>query len=75
MKKYIKYTIIAIFIFFIYTPINAKDLPKLYFTGDISNMNNKEDERSIEVKYESDNLNFTSYATIKIQGQPSTIYY
>lgn len=74
MKKYIKYTIMAIFIFFIYTTINAKDLPKLHFTGDISNMNNKKDERSIEVKYESDNLNFTSYATIKIQGQHSTIY-
>lgn len=37
-------------------------------------MNDKSDERSIEVKYESNDLNFTSFASLKIQGQHTTMY-
>lgn len=74
MKKYIKYIIVIIFILITNTKVNASDLPKLYITGNISNMNDKSDERSVEVEYVSKDINFTSYATLKIQGQHTTMY-
>ena len=74
MKKYIKYIIVIIFILITNIKVNASDLPKLYITGNISNMNDKSDERSVEVEYVSKDINFTSYATLKIQGQHTTMY-
>ena len=74
MTKYIKYLLFTLIICLFNIGVNASNLPKLYITGDISNMNDKSDERSIEVEYVSDNLNFTSYATVKIQGQHTTMY-
>ena len=46
-------------------------IPKVYFSGDISEMYDKKDERNIKVKYESNDVNFESYASIKIQGSTS----
>ena len=48
--------------------VNNYRIPKMYFTGDIQNMEEKTDKRQIKVKYESDSLNFESYALLKIQG-------
>ena len=46
-------------------------IPKVYFYGNISEMYDKKDERSIKVKYGSNDVNFESYASIKIQGSTS----
>lgn len=74
MKKYIKYILLLITLLVTNITVNASDLPKLYITGNISNMNDKSDERSVEVEYVSKDINFTSYATLKIQGQHTTMY-
>lgn len=51
------------------------EAPKLYFTGDMSNMTDKSDVRDIKVKYEDGaNKKFTTYAQIKIQGASSAAY-
>ena len=49
-------------------------IPKVYFEGDINGMHNKSDERKIKLKYESNDINFESYASIKIQGSSSLRY-
>ena len=50
-------------------------LPKLYFTGDMSNMTEKKDVRDITVKYEDGiNKSISMYAQIKIQGSGSLKY-
>ena len=36
-------------------------IPKMFFTGNINEMQEKSDKRQIQVKYESDNLKFESY--------------
>ena len=46
-------------------------IPKVYFEGDISDMVSKQDVRKILLKYESDSINFETYASIKIQGTSS----
>ena len=43
-------------------------IPKMYFYGDIEGMQEKKDKRKIKVKYESNDLNFESYALLKVQG-------
>lgn len=50
------------------------DIPKLYFTGDISEMLEKSDIRKISFKYVDDAQNVEGYAEIRIQGT-SSIYY
>jgi len=50
------------------------EIPKLYFEGDISAMYTKDDERRIKVKYISNDKDFESYATLKIQGTSSIGY-
>lgn len=50
-------------------------LPKLYLTGDMSNMTEKKDVRDIAVKYEDGiNKNISMYAQIKLQGSGSLQY-
>ena len=49
-------------------------LPKVYFKGDITNMQTKQDERNIEISYKSKDVNFETYAKIKIQGTSSLSY-
>ena len=49
-------------------------IPKVYFYGNISEMYDKKDERKIKLKYESNDINFESYASIKIQGSSSLRY-
>ena len=71
--------ILAIVIIVIKTRENNKleteyTIPKVYFEGDISNMTSKEDERKISLKYVSNDINFESYALIKIQGT-SSVYF
>ena len=76
MKK--KLFFIVFFAFFIIflnsTKVKAVEIPKVYFEGDISNMNDKKDERQIKLKFESEDLNFEKYAKIKIQGSSSIVY-
>ena len=43
-------------------------IPKMFLVGDIDGMQEKSDKRQIKIRYESDNVNFESYATIKVQG-------
>lgn len=50
------------------------DIPKLYFTGDISEMQEKSDVRQIAFKFVKDGQTVDGYAEIKIQGS-SSIYY
>lgn len=54
--------------------VAVKELPKVYFEGNISNMESKSDVRKIKLKYESKDLNFESYTKIKIQGSSSLAY-
>ena len=86
MKKLI--TIIIILIFITSTlPINKLvnddliniktndiNIPKLYFEGEILDLKDKKTERTITVKYESNNKKFESYASIKLQGTSSLQY-
>ncbi len=51
-----------------------KELPKLYFEGDMAAMYEKSDVRSISVKYEDGSKSFEGYASIKVQGT-SSLYY
>ena len=75
MKKVVK-TLIIIFIslFCSIETIKAKELPQVYFEGNIKNMNSKEDERKIKLTYTSNNLNFEAYTLIKVQGTSSLAY-
>lgn len=50
------------------------DIPKLYFTGDISEMLEKTDERQIAFKYVDDDNTYEGFAEIKIQGTSSIHY-
>lgn len=54
--------------------VTVKELPKIYFEGDITQMNSKSDVRKIKLKYESKELNFESFTKIKIQGTSSLAY-
>ena len=49
-------------------------IPKVYFTGDMSGMVTKKDEKIIQIEYKSDELEFTSYANIKLQGTSSLAF-
>jgi len=90
MKKYIKTLILIIIIFimliasllvteeknddFIEIKNTEIKLPKLYFEGEITDLKDKKTERTITVKYKSDEKNFESYASIKLQGSSSLQY-
>ena len=50
------------------------DIPKLYFVGDISNMQDKSDVRQIAFSYVNDGEKISGYAEIKIQGTSSVFY-
>lgn len=50
------------------------DIPKLYLEGDISEMLDKSDERSIAFTYDDGEQEISGYAEIKIQGT-SSVYY
>jgi len=49
-------------------------LPKVNIIGDISNMNDKKDERVVKISYSSSDINFDKYVQIKIQGSSSARY-
>ncbi len=51
-----------------------KEIPKVYFEGNIDDMNLKSDVRNIKLKYETTDFNFEAYTTIKIQGTSSLAY-
>lgn len=50
------------------------ELPKMYFTGNISHLSTKKEEANISVKYESSDFVFDAYAKIKLQGSSSLSY-
>ncbi len=58
----------------IYNLKYENQLPRLYFSGDMSNMLTKEDEKKITVRYEDGTIAFTTYAKIKLQGTSSLAY-
>lgn len=73
MKKYICFFLI-LFVIFV-TPVFAKqDIAKIYISGDISSMVDKDDVRNVRVSFSSSSINFESYATMKLQGEFSLIY-
>ena len=51
-----------------------QEIPRMYFTGNISGMNNKKDERIIDISYVSSNISFSGAAKIKVQGTSSLAY-
>lgn len=53
---------------------NEVSIPRIDLDGDISNMNDKKDERVVKITYSSDDINFEKYITIKIQGSSSVRY-
>ncbi len=53
---------------------NASYCPKLYFTGDMTKMTSKADERDINFEYRSKDQRVTGAAKIKIQGTSSLRY-
>lgn len=55
-------------------PKGTNGIPKVYITGNILDMQDKSDIRNVEIKYVSDDINFESYATLKLQGN-STLQY
>ncbi len=48
--------------------------PKLYFTGNMTGMNNKKDVRSITFEYRSAEQTISGSAEIKVQGSSSLLY-
>ena len=66
--------IILLFSMFV-LPINAKEtLPRIDFYGDINNMLDKNDVRTIQVSYTSNDVEFDAYAKLKLQGDSSLAY-
>ncbi len=64
---------VSFYNFFI-TNVSAEenaDIPKIYLTGDISEMNDKKDKRKTEFRYENGDKIFGSYAKLRIQGSYS----
>lgn len=53
---------------------NHTDIPKLYLEGDISQMTDKKDERSIRFCYQDGNAEYEGFASIKVQGTSSLSY-
>lgn len=72
------FTLVIFSVFFTFnndvTAKENKELPKLYFEGEVDKLKTKKEEIKIDVKYESENINFTSYASIKLQGTSSLAY-
>jgi len=58
----------------VFWQLRNTDIPKLYLEGDISEMNDKKDERKIRFHYEDDNQSVEGFATIKVQGTSSLSY-
>ncbi len=50
------------------------NLPKMYFVGNIAEMNTKTDERKIQISYTSKDISFEGFAKIKVQGSSSLSY-
>ena len=80
MKKKIFLSIIIIYILMLIAAVayyyfnkgqekKTVNIPKLYITGNITDMQDKTDKRKVSVKYESDTQNFECYAMLKVQGQ------
>lgn len=55
-------------------PVQEYQIPVLHFEGDISEMNDKSDVRSISVQYEDGDRSFQGYAELKVQGTSSLAY-
>lgn len=49
-------------------------IPRLYFEGNIAQMNEKTDIRKIAVSYEDQDHSFAGYAQLKVQGSSSLLY-
>lgn len=72
MQKTLKILLIIFICFTCFiNEIKAKELPKIYFEGDINNMDTKEDERKIKITYKSEKVNFDAFAKLKTQGSSS----
>lgn len=80
MKRIIVKTLIVLLVLLLSTVAvfgclwKNTDIPKLYFEGDISGMESKSDERSIQFTYEDGQREINGFASIKIQGTSSIFY-
>ena len=50
---------------------DGAEIPKIFITGNISNMSSKNDKRKISFRYDDNGKTFESYARLKIQGSYS----
>ena len=75
MMKSVKYLLFLIVcsLYFV-TLCSAQSIPRMDLVGSISDIKSKGVEKMIYVKYSSDDINFESYAKIKIQGASSIQY-
>ena len=77
MRKIVRLSILVLFCIILNNTkvfASKNQIPKVYFEGNITNMQTKTDERMITLKYRSDNLNFDTYTKIKVQGTSSLAY-
>ena len=72
--KHFKFLIFVFLFFSFINEVRGTDIPRMYIYGNISNMNEKSDERRIEVIYYNNDFQFSSYAKLKIQGASSLKY-
>ena len=75
MKVLKHITFFLTILFLSYFPkVYAEELPKVYISGDLSEMTSKKDVRQVELDYQSNTLSFHAFAEMKIQGHSSTAY-
>lgn len=72
--KHFKFLFFVFLFFSFINEVRGTDIPRMYIYGNISNMNEKSDERRIEVIYYNNDFQFSSYAKLKIQGASSLKY-
>lgn len=81
MKRFLIFSVLIISFFGIFFinysqgVVEKKEpIPKLYFEGSLEKLITKKDEETIRVKYQDDDMQFSGYASIKLQGSSSLKY-
>lgn len=80
-KRVFKYILVLALVVFLAAAVligyllwEERNIPRLYFEGDISGMEEKTDIRDIEFVYENGDETISGYAEIKPQGTSSLVY-
>ena len=71
--KHITFFLTILFLFY-FPKVYAEELPKVYISGDLSEMISKKDVRQVELDYQSNTLSFHAFAEVSIQGSSSLAY-